>query len=157
MFFLSKDDRPSIVLTDDLIKIWAERTGKSEEILRDVLKHHHDYLNKKVNEDPTAIIINIPWLGKLRFNYYLGLSYLSAKGKINTVTDIVHQKVTRLREILKRDGKQIKNFNRPAIYRQHLHLTKEFTRRVYDLFYIMWKRLEDEHNDYYNKKNKSSF
>ncbi len=157
MFFLSKENRPSIILTDDLIKIWAEKTGKSEEVLRDILKHHHDYLNKKINEDPTAIIINIPWIGKLRFNYYLGLSYLSAKKKKNKVTDIVHQKVTYLREILKKDGRQIKNFNRPAVYRQYLNLTKEFSRRVYDLFYIMWKKLEDEHNDDYNKKNKSSF
>lgn len=157
MFFLSKDNRPPIILTEDIIKIWVERTGKSEEILKDILKHHHDYLNKKINEEPTAVIINIPWLGKLRFNYYLGLSYLSTKQRMNRITDPVHKKITHLKSILKKDGRQIKNFNRPSLYRQYYYLTKEFSRRVYDLFYIMWKKLEDEHNDYYNKKNKNSF
>lgn len=53
---------------EDLIKRTAEKTGKSEKIVADIIYHHYKYLEELATDDSTYAI-QIPNIGTLSLNY----------------------------------------------------------------------------------------
>jgi len=149
--FNQEAKRKPIVLTDELIDIWTERTGKPRELLVEMLDLHHEYIQHLVKNEPDALIIKLPYLGRLRFNYLLGLSYTKWTASHLPIA----AKIVKMKELLDLEGNKLKNFNLPLFIKQNHVILGAKARTPIPLFYTYWKALEEKHNEWYNKKFKS--
>lgn len=146
----STGNRKPIVLTEDLIDEWQKRTGKPRELLEEMLKLHYKYVNHLINNEPTAVIIMFPNLGKLRFNYFMYKSSISGRSAetLKPMTD----KFEVLQEIMRVEGNEIMNFNRPLLVKQFFKRTRKTIRGVYNKYYQYWLELERYHNEWFMNK-----
>jgi len=152
--YLKNKDK-ALYLTEDIIEELSEKTGKSKELLNDIMKHNLAYLKKSIVEDSNVVLINIPNMGKLRFNYYLGGCY-DSKTNTKRGEGYLSEKLAYLKSFLKKEkGHELKNFNKPIVYNLLYSLKKEVPRNLLNVFYMSWRVLEDEHNKnhekYFNK------
>lgn len=144
----------SIVLTEDLIDEWVKRTGKDRKLLEEMLKLHHKYIDHVIENEPTALILSLPHLGTLRFNYYMAKNYLKRHDNGLELNKPIVAKMNLLKEIMYTEGNKIKNFNRPAILKQFYKRTRKTYLALYERYYDLVKILEDYHNEFYMEKMK---
>lgn len=151
LFLTNKTNNENLVLTQDVLKEVAKRTGQELHIVEEIYKINIEYVKRTITDDSKIIIVSFPNLGKLRFNYYLGLCYMG-RTKDYEIKTRVREKINHLREILKEvDGGKLKNFNKPIVYNSISYVNKKFTKNVFNNFYKHWKILEETHNENHQK------
>lgn len=140
-------NKRDITLTEDLIDEWVKETGKPKELLEEMLKLHYKYLDHIIDNEEKAIIINFPWLGKLRFNYLLGRQY--TKKMPNSIG--MKAKFDRLYDIMLKEGNKVVNFNMPMIGKQYYQMACEYPSKMYIEFYKYVTIVEKENNKWYKE------
>lgn len=138
-------NKRSITLTEDLIEDWVKNTGKPKELLEEMLKLHYKYLDYLIDNDPNAIIIKFPMLGKLRFNFLLGKQF---KTKMPNSKGI-KEKFSTLEKIMRKEGNRIINFNMPMLGKQMYQKTLNYPQGLYVKMYKYWTVLENTTNEWY--------
>lgn len=147
---LKKADRP-ICFTEDIIEILSARTGKDKVLLADIIKNNINYLKKSITTNDELVLVNFPNLGKMRFNYYLGLCVLSNSTK-SVYYKFITNKINYLKGILKKpEGNDIKNFNKPLLFISIRKKEDNVERNIIPSFYKYWKILETIHNEEHKK------
>ncbi len=144
--------RKPIVLTEDLIKIWSERTGKPEPLLKEMLSLHYKYIDHLIDTKEDCLSIGLPNMGRLKLNYYMSLSYLNYLSPNNRYYDWIVTKV----DMLKRIGKDIDfdaiNYNRPIFTKQLFKIFGEQSKGAFEKFYTYWNMIENAHNEWYQER-----
>jgi len=141
-----------IVLTEDLIKIWSERTGKDEALLKELLALHTKYIDHLIDNEEGCLSINLPNMGKLRQNYYMSLSYLQYIEKGSRYFEWLTKKVDLMREIGSAINHDAINYNRPIFTKQIYKIFKNKAKGAFAKFYMYWNMIENSHNDWYVEK-----
>lgn len=150
MYLPFKNHDKPITFTDDILEELSSRTGKSKELLKDILKHNIAYLKKSIISNEDLVLINFPNLGKMRFNYYLGGCTLSNNGA--TSYRYLANKMKYLKEVLKKpEGNDIKNFNKPLLFISIRKREENVDKNIIPSFYKYWKILENIHNEEHEK------
>ena len=152
MFLPSKNIEKPICFTDDILELLSAKTGKNKALLADIIKHNISYLKKSIISDEELVLVNFPNLGKMRFNYYLGLCVLSYNSDNTKHYKYVTNKVRYLKSLLKIPGaNEIKNFNKPLLFISIRKKEKDVDRNILSSFYKYWKILETIHNEDHKK------
>lgn len=147
--FLHSTQKNNISFTEDVIKEVSKRTGKSEELIKNIYKTNLKYFHEKIKKEDDLLIVSFPNLGKMRFNYYLGLCYMSSSSQAQRAK--VKKRVNALKEVLKEEnGNQLKNFNFPIVYTGILNLNNTRNNAI-KVFYKNWAILEEKHNENHAK------
>ena len=71
-----------MTFTEDIVDEWEKRTGKSRELLEEMLRIHADYIYDKAVNDPEAYRLKLPNLALLNFNFFA-----SDVGRVNYKDD----------------------------------------------------------------------
>jgi hypothetical protein len=151
MFSPSKKIDKPICFTEDILEVLSAKTGKDKALLADIIKHNILYLKKSITSDEQLVLVNFPNLGKMRFNYYLGLCVLSDKDN-SRYYNYISDKIKYLKNILKNPGgNDIKNFNKPLLYISIRKKEDNVDRNIIPSFYKYWKILETIHNEDHKK------
>lgn len=144
--FLTKTKKP-ILFTQDIIEECSKRTGKSVELINEVYKINLEYIKKEIKENKEIVLVSFPNLGKLRFNYYLGLCSKVVNKSPDTKKRI-EERLDFIRVLLKKEkGGELKNFNRPAVFNLFSGISDTFPGNIMKDFYKNWKAIEERHND----------
>lgn len=152
MFLPFKNIEKPIYFTEDILELLSAETGKNKELLADIIKHNISYLKKSIISDEELVLVNFPNLGKMRFNYYLGLCVLSYNRDNTKHYKYVTNKVRYLKSLLKIPGaNEIKNFNKPLLFISIRKKEKDVDRNILSSFYKYWKILETIHNEDHKK------
>jgi hypothetical protein len=147
---LKKADKP-VCFTEDILEELSLRTGKDKKLLADIMKHNTSYLKKSIIAEEDLVLINFPNLGKMRFNYYLGLCTFTTKSN-SLHYKYLTNKINYLKAILKKpEGNEIKNFNKPLLYISIRKKEEDVERNIVPSFYKYWKILETIHNEEHAK------
>ena len=145
-----KSEKP-ICFTEDILEELSAKTGKDKALLADIIKHNISYLKKSILTKDDLVLINFPNLGKMRFNYYLGLCTLSSK-KNSVQNRYISNKINYLKGILKNpEGNDIKNFNKPLLLISARKKESNIEKNIMPYFYKYWKILETAHNEDHKK------
>lgn len=153
--FLHSKQQNNISFTEDIIKEVAKRTGKDEKLIEEIYKTNLKYIHEEIKKDDSIIIVNFPNLGKMRFNYYLGLCYLNSLSK-STHRAEIRRRTNTLKKILDENkGNELKNFNFPIVYTGVLNLKNTRNNAIKE-FYKNWGILEEKHNENHAKYFKKS-
>jgi len=151
MFSPSKKIDKPICFTEDILEELSAKTGKDKILLADIIKHNVLYLKKSITSDEQLVLVNFPNLGKMRFNYYLGLCVLSDNDN-SKYYSYISDKIKYLKSILKNPGgNDIKNFNKPLLYISIRKKEDNVDRNIVSSFYKYWKILETIHNEDHKK------
>lgn len=151
MFLHSKKIDKPICFTEDILDVLSAKTGKDKVLLADIIKHNIAYLKKEIVSNNELVLVNFPNLGKMRFNYYLGLCVISDSGYSKRYKYISH-KIEYLKNILKKSGgNDIKNFNKPLLFISIRKKEENVDRNIISSFYKYWKILEIIHNEDHKK------
>lgn len=152
MFLHSKKIDKPICFTEDILEVLSAKTGKDQALLADIIKHNISYLKKSIISDKELVLINFPNLGKMRFNYYLGLCTISDNRDNLKHYSYISDKIKYLKEILKKpNGNDIKNFNKPLLFISIRKKEESVDRNIITSFYKYWKILETIHNEDHKK------
>ena len=135
----------NLVQKKDIIKELSKETEKTEEFLDEFISLHYKYVHHLIETNETPMIISIPFIGKLCFNYILGNSYL----KKNRYDLKVKNMIDKLREIL-RSGNTTKGMVNPIIFMNAQILCKNFKPSKYNIGAYA-KKLEEQHNEWVSK------
>lgn len=101
--------------------------------------------------DKELVLINFPNLGKMRFNYYLGLCTMSDNNNLKYYS-YISDKIKYLKNVLKKPGgNDIKNFNKPLLFISIRKKEENVDRNIISSFYKYWKILETIHNEDHKK------
>ena len=150
-----KADKP-ICFIEDMLEELSLRTGKDKVLLADIIKNNINYLKKSITTNDELVLVNFPNLGKMRFNYYLGLCTLTTKSNLLHYKYITN-KINYLKAILKKpEGNDIKNFNKPLLYISIRKKEEDVERNIVPSFYKYWRILETIHNEEHAKYFKKS-
>lgn len=145
-----KFDKP-ICFTEDILEELSVKTGKDKAFLADIIKHNISYLKKSILTSDELVLVNFPNLGKMRFNYYLGVCILASK-KNSVQHRYISNKINYLKSILKKpEGNDIKNFNKPLLYISARKIESTVEKNIIPYFYKYWKILEIAHNENHKK------
>ena len=60
-----------IVFREDVIDELEKRTGKPRELLDELISLHYASIDDIITNHETPYVISIPYIGKLRMNYFL--------------------------------------------------------------------------------------
>lgn len=151
MFLPSKKIDKPICFTEDILELLSAKTGKDIPLLADIIKHNISYLKKSIIADEKLVLVNFPNLGKMRFNYYLGLCVISDNNNLKYY-NYISNKIKYLKEILKNPrGNDIKNFNKPLLFISIRKKEENVDRNIITSFYKYWKILETIHNEDHKK------
>jgi hypothetical protein len=142
-----KKSSKQVYFTEDIVEELSAITGKDKELIADIIKHNIFYLKRSIQADEELVLVNFPNLGKMRFNYYLGMCLVNYLGRAKKY-DYLKKKIRYLREVLKKkDGGELKNFNKPLVHNSIRHREKDVPRNILPFFYKYWKILETTHNE----------
>ena len=146
MGYISKQNN-DICYKSDIIKEVAAELGIKESEVQEILDVNIKYIKKNVKEK-NVVLINLPNLCKLRFNFNLGLSSWYANPKKR---DYLGDKIDLLKEYEK-NNLQTLNF-KPALYvRLWKKLKKtKFTKKIYKNIFNMISEIEEESNNIIKK------
>jgi hypothetical protein len=146
MYSSSKKTNKSIYFTEDIIEELSAKTGKSKELLADIIKQNNQYIKKSISEDEKIVVINYPNFGKMLFNYYLGGCSIPRVTN-STLKERLKNRVNYLYDFLvKANAGNLKNFNKPIVSTLLYNLTGSTPKNIINSFYKSWKILEDKHN-----------
>jgi hypothetical protein len=146
MYSSSKKTSKALYFTEDIIEELSAKTGKSKELLADIIKHNNKYLKESISKNEQLIVINFPNFGKMLFNYYLGGCSI-VRTHNNKLKISLKNRVGYLYSLLKiKDGDKLKNFNKPIVSTLTYNLLGKTPRNIINSFYKSWKILEDKHN-----------
>lgn len=149
-----QENRKPIVLTDELIDEWVKRTGKSRELLTEMLELHHKYIDYLIDNEPKALILSLPYLGSLRFNTQMAYNYM----KRHPVTDArykpIHDKMATLLELTGNDIFNMKSSNPLILVKLYYKLTGKRFLAMYEKYYSLVKILEEYNNNFVESKQK---
>lgn len=147
MYSHSKKTSKPLYFTEDIIEELSAKTGKSKELLADIIKTNLNYVKKSINEDPEIVVINFPNFGKMMFNYYLGCCSIPRVTN-NSLKSKIIDKVNYLYDVLtiKKENK-IRNFNKPLLSTLTYNLRGKTPKNIINSFYKSWKILEQKHNE----------
>jgi hypothetical protein len=146
-----KQHKYSIVFRDNVIDELALRTGKSRELLEELVQLHYDRIDDIITNHETPYIIAIPYLGKLRMNYLLTMSF-----RKNFCDKSVDKHVDFFKDLIKKGQATLKNFRKPIILTQYMVIFDEVIRAKCRNFYNTVRVIEERHNEWYNKKFKNT-
>ena len=146
-----KQHKYPIVFREDVIDELEKITGKPRELWDELISLHYARIDDIITNHETPYVISIPYIGKLRMNYFLTMSYR------HTYYDkSVDKHLEFFRMLIQKGGKRLKNFRKPIILTQYVHLLNRSAKRAVKDFYVFVRAVEERHNEWYNKKFKNS-
>ena len=140
----------NIVLKENIIKELSKKTGKSEELLSELVSLHYKYVHHLIDTKESPMLISIPVIGKLCFNFMLGSSYLRTHKK----DDKIRGMLERFRELLSK-GITTKGMVNPVMFLNAQIIDKKFKVAKYNIG-LYAKKLEEHHNNWVSKYFKDS-
>jgi hypothetical protein len=146
-----KRHKYSIVFREDVIDELEKRTGKPRELLDELIQLHYDRIDDIMTNHETPYIISIPYIGKLRMNYMLTMSY-----RKNYFDKSVDKHIEFFRGLINKGEKTLINFRKPIILNQYVYITGDKLRTVCKTFYTYVRAIEEIHNKWYVEKFKNS-
>lgn len=151
MYYSSKKVNKPIYFKEDIVEILSQKTGKSKEVISDIIHHNLNYLKEEISKNEDIVVVNFPNLGKLMFNYYLGkcsLSFVNNKALKSTIKN----RVDFIKNLLISFGSNsLKIFNKPILSTLTYQLEGKTQKNPIKTFYKDWKVLENKHNEDHEK------
>jgi hypothetical protein len=151
MYYSSKKTNKPVYFKEDIVEILSKKTGKSEELISDIIHHNLNYLREEISKNEDVVVVSFPNLGKLMFNYYLGkcsLAFVSNK----TLKSTIRKRVDFIRDILTNFGSNsLKIFNKPILSTLTYQLEGQVQKNPIKTFYKDWIVLENKHNQDHEK------
>lgn len=141
MAYISKQNN-DICYKSDIIREVADELGIKESEVEEILDINIKYIKKSVKEK-NIVIVNLPNLCKLRFNFNLGLSSWHANP---TKRDYIGDKIDLLKAYEK-NNLQTLNFKPPLYERLWRKLKRiKYVKKTYKNMFNMISEVEEESN-----------
>jgi hypothetical protein len=133
---------------DEVVDEWEKRTGKSRELLEEMLRIHADYIYEKTVEDPNAYRINLPSLGLLNFNFFAS----NTGTKMHSENEMLLRKIQSKRiSLIKNFTNDEVNFLEPQCYTYERKATGRRPKRSYFKMKDMYDKMAQKSNQHAEK------
>ncbi len=142
MGYPSKQRKNEISYKSDIIEELAEELNLPKKEIEEIINLNIKYIKKSVLEKD-YLIINLPNLCKLRFNFHLGMS---SSLRTNVKNKSVEKKVEILKEYRKQNKALPLNFKHPLFYRLWKKIKRKRENHMYVNMYKLVKEVEEESN-----------
>lgn len=147
LYSSEEQNRPAIVLTDDVIEEWQKRTGKPIELLEDMYMWHTKYIKHLTETKEDAVQIKLPKIGRLYFNPSLAASSKISK-KNKEIEEIIEK---RIQTLIYQKVRTLHN-NIPMVRRVYEKYVGKRAARVGAYLHRYWRIVEQYNDEKVNKK-----
>ena len=133
-----------MTFTEDIVDEWEKRTGKSRELLEEMLRIHADYIYDKAVNDLEAYRLKLPNLALLNFNFFA-----SDVGRVNYKDDEPLLKSIQEKRInlINNFTTDEVNFLQPQCLTDELKADKRYIRRIYFKMKEFYDRMAERSNE----------